>query len=117
MTHGDLNRRVEVHTDDEIAELGGSFNRMADSVQQKIEQLTNLSDIALAVSSELDWERVVDIVMDKGMELTDSQAAAIALYDEEREEFTDTYTSGLERRVRQQDAVPQGRSGGGGPAG
>ncbi len=95
MTHGNLNRRVEVSTNDEIAELGASFNLMADSVQHKIVQLTNLSDIALAVSSELDWERVVETVMDKGMELTDSQAAAIALYDEERGEFTDTYTRGL----------------------
>lgn len=95
MTRGDLNRRVQVSTNDEIAELGGSFNLMADSVQHKIEQLTNLSDIALAVSSELDWERVVGTVMEKGMELTDSQAAAISLYDEKRGEFTDTYTRGL----------------------
>lgn len=95
MTRGDLDRRVEVSTNDEIAELGGSFNLMADSVQHKIEQLTYLSDIALAVSSELDWERVVGTVMEKGMELTDSQAAAISLYDEDRGEFTDTYTRGL----------------------
>ncbi|MHB9112180.1 MAG: diguanylate cyclase [Thermoleophilia bacterium] len=95
MTRGDLDRRVEVSTNDEIAELGGSFNLMADSVQHKIEQLTNLSDIALAVSSELDWERVVGTVMEKGMELTDSQAAAISLFDEDRGEFTDTYTRGL----------------------
>lgn len=95
MTRGDLDRRVQVSTNDEIAELGGSFNLMADSVQHKIEQLTHLSDIALAVSSELDWERVVGTVMEKGMELTDSQAAAISLYDEDRGEFTDTYTRGL----------------------
>ncbi|MDO8736634.1 MAG: diguanylate cyclase, partial [Thermoleophilia bacterium] len=95
MTRGDLDRRVQVSTNDEIAELGGSFNLMADSVQHKIEQLTYLSDIALVVSSELDWERVVETVMDKGMELTDSQAAAISLFDEKRGEFTDTYTRGL----------------------
>ncbi|MHB8858570.1 MAG: diguanylate cyclase [Thermoleophilia bacterium] len=95
MTHGDLNRRVQVRTNDEIAELGSSFNLMADSMQRKFEQLTNLSDIALAVSSELDWERVVGIVMEKGMELTSSEAAAIALFDEERGDFTDTYTRGL----------------------
>lgn len=95
MTHGDLNRRVQVDTKDEIASLGDSFNLMADFIQYKFEQLTHLSDIALAVSSELDWERVVGIVMEKGMELTNSQAAAIALYDEERGEFTDTYTRGL----------------------
>lgn len=95
MTHGHLDRRVQVRANDEIAELGSSFNLMAESMQRKFEQLTYLSDIALAVSSELDWERVVGIVMEKGMELTGSQAAAITLFDEDRSEFTDTYTRGL----------------------
>ena len=111
MTHGDLNRRVQVDTNDEIASLGDSFNLMADSIQHKFEQLAHLSDIALAVSSELDWERVVGIVMEKGMELTNSQAAAIAFFDEERGEFTDTCTRGSERYLCQQDAISQGRSG------
>jgi len=95
MARGDYDRRVEVATFDEIAELGGSFNRMADAIQRKVAQLTFLSDIALTISSELDWERVVDVVMEKGIELTDSQAAAITLYDEERGEFTDIFTKGL----------------------
>ncbi len=95
MVRGDLDRRVEVDTNDEIAELGHAFNRMADSVQHDIEQLSNLSDIALAISSELDWEKVINIVMEKGRELTDSQAAAVVLYDEEQMQFTDTFTSGL----------------------
>jgi diguanylate cyclase (GGDEF)-like protein len=95
MARGDFGRRVRVSTNDEIAELGESFNLLADFIQHEFEQLTYLADIALAVSSELDWERVVDIVMEKGMELTDSQSAAIALYDEDRGEFTDTYTQGL----------------------
>lgn len=95
MVSGDLDRRVEVTTNDEIAELGHSFNRMADSIQHEIEQLSYLSEIALAISSELDWEQVIDIVMVKGIELTDSQAAAVVLYDEERQEFADTHTKGL----------------------
>ena len=95
MVKGDLDRRVQVTTDDEIAELGHAFNRMADSVQHEIEQLSSLSEIALAISSELDWEKVINIVMKKGMELTGSQAAAVVLYDEERMEFADTFTSGL----------------------
>jgi len=95
MSRGDLDRRVRITTNDEIADLGRSFNRMAEAIQHKIRQLTRLSDIALAVSSEFDWEYVVNTIMEKGMELTDSQAAAIVLYDEERRTFTDTYTKGL----------------------
>ncbi|RJQ43916.1 MAG: diguanylate cyclase [Gaiellales bacterium] len=95
MIHGDMERRVRVTTDDEVGELGRSFNLMAAAVQDKIGQLTNLSEIALAISSELDWSRVLDVVMDKGIELTGSDAAAIVLYDEEKRRFTDVYTSGL----------------------
>lgn len=95
MANGDLDSRVQIRTNDEIADLGRSFNLMAESIENKITQLTNLSDIALAISSELDWERVVGIVMEKGMQLTGSQAAAIVLFDEERGVFTDVYTKEL----------------------
>ncbi len=95
MTRGDLDRRVTISTKDELSELGHSFNRMAQSIQHKIHQFTRLSDIALAISSEFDWQRVIDIVLEKSMEITDSQAAAIVLYDEELGKFTDIYTRGL----------------------
>ncbi|MHB0914411.1 MAG: diguanylate cyclase [Thermoleophilia bacterium] len=95
MISGDMERRVLVTTDDEVGELGKSFNLMATAVRNKIDQLTNLSDIALAISSELDWTRVMDVVMEKGIELTGSDAAAIAIYDEESSRFTDVYTREL----------------------
>lgn len=95
MAGGDFERRTAVVSRDEIAELGEAFNGMAEAIQHKLAQLTRLSDIALTISSELDWERALDVVMEKGIELTGSQAAAIALYDEERREFDDVYTRGL----------------------
>ena len=98
MARGDLDRRVQIMSKDEFAELGRAFNGMADVVEHKIHQLTRLSDIALAISSEFDWNSVVDIVMEKGLELTGSQAAAIVLFDEERGVFTDTFTTGLSDR-------------------
>lgn len=95
MAEGDLSSRVHIQTQDEIADLGRSFNLMAASIEKKITQLTNLSEIALAISSELEWERVVGIVMEKGIQLTGSQAAAIVLYDDDRGVFTDVYTKDL----------------------
>ncbi|MHB1390866.1 MAG: diguanylate cyclase [Thermoleophilia bacterium] len=95
MARGELGHRVEIHTRDEIAGLGQTFNLMAAAMEEKIGQLTNLSEIALAVSSELDWERVINVVMEKGIELTNSHAAAITLFDESRGVFIDTYTKGL----------------------
>lgn len=95
MVQGDMERRVRVTTGDEIGELGKSFNLMAAAVQNKIGQLTHLADIALAISSELDWSRVLDVVMEKGIELTGSDAAAIVLFDEDAQQFTDVYTKEL----------------------
>lgn len=98
MATGDFKRRAAIASADEIAELGEAFNRMADAIQHKLGQMTRLSDIALSISSELDWEQTFDVVMEKGIELTGSQAAAIALYDEERHEFDEIYTRGLSDR-------------------
>ncbi|MHB0866286.1 MAG: diguanylate cyclase [Thermoleophilia bacterium] len=95
MARGEMGRRVQIDTSDEIADLGQTFNLMAAAMEKKIGQLTSLSEIALAVSSELDWERVINTVMEKGIELTNSHSAAIALYDESRGVFIDTYTKGL----------------------
>lgn len=41
MAQGEQGRRVQTHTRDEIAELGASFNRMADELETK---MTNLSE-------------------------------------------------------------------------
>ncbi len=40
---GDYQKRAELRGGDELAELGRSFNRMADSVQHQVEQLTQLA--------------------------------------------------------------------------
>ena len=37
---GDLNSRVQVHGQDEIATLAADFNRMADSLQEKIDEIS-----------------------------------------------------------------------------
>lgn len=98
MVQGDMERRVQVSTNDEVGELGRSFNLMAAAVRNKIDQMTNLSDIALAISSELDWSRVMDVVMEKGIELTGSDSAAIAIFDEESGRFNDVYTRALSEK-------------------
>ena len=38
---GDLSRRVEMQSDDEVGQLGGSFNQMADTIVENMEKLKN----------------------------------------------------------------------------
>lgn len=42
---GDLTRRIDVHGEDDMARLAMSFNSMADSLQNQIEQLRRLSEM------------------------------------------------------------------------
>jgi two-component system sensor histidine kinase MtrB len=55
-TSGDLNQRMQVNRQDEIATLGNSFNEMADSIQQQITRLENLSRVQQRFVSDVSHE-------------------------------------------------------------
>lgn len=45
LSRGDLSRRIRVHGEDDMARLATSFNTMADSLQDQIERLRQLSEM------------------------------------------------------------------------
>ncbi len=45
LASGNLNIRMDVHGDDELARLGNAFNEMANSLQTQINRLENLSNV------------------------------------------------------------------------
>lgn len=53
---GDLAVRLEVHGDDELATLGRSFNVMADSIEQQIKELAELSLVQQRFVSDVSHE-------------------------------------------------------------
>jgi two-component system sensor histidine kinase MtrB len=55
-TAGDLGQRMEVVGKDEIARLGHSFNEMADSLQEQISRLENLSRVQQRFVSDVSHE-------------------------------------------------------------
>ncbi len=55
-TSGDLNQRMQVTRKDEIATLGNSFNEMAESIQQQILRLENLSRVQQRFVSDVSHE-------------------------------------------------------------
>jgi two-component system sensor histidine kinase MtrB len=55
-TSGDLNQRMQVKRKDEIATLGNSFNEMAESMQQQIMRLENLSRVQQRFVSDVSHE-------------------------------------------------------------
>src|SRR5699024_3917801 len=75
---GDLDERMPVHGNDEIAVLGESFNDMADTLQHQIEQMERLS--------VLQRQFVSDVSHELRTPLTTIRAAADLIY-ESREEL------------------------------
>jgi two-component system, OmpR family, sensor histidine kinase MtrB len=70
---GQLQERVEVRGEDELARLGESFNRMAASLQEQITQLATLS--------EMQQRFVSDVSHELRTPLTTVRMAAEVLYD------------------------------------
>lgn len=75
---GELQERMEVRGEDEVARLGASFNHMADSLQQQITQLAELS--------QMQQRFVSDVSHELRTPLTTVRMAAEVLY-EARNEF------------------------------
>ena len=53
---GDLDRRLNVHGEDDMARLAGSFNKMADSLQSQITRLETLSFVQQQFVSDVSHE-------------------------------------------------------------
>ncbi|GAB3263541.1 MtrAB system histidine kinase MtrB [Arthrobacter pigmenti] len=70
---GELQERMEVRGEDEVARLGASFNHMADSLQQQITQLAELS--------QMQQRFVSDVSHELRTPLTTVRIAAEVLYD------------------------------------
>ncbi|MBW8761664.1 MAG: HAMP domain-containing histidine kinase [Microbacterium sp.] len=56
LASGDLEVRIEVHGEDELATLGRSFNAMADSIQSQIKELGELSLVQQRFVSDVSHE-------------------------------------------------------------
>ena len=54
--NGDLNQRITITSDDELAELGVTFNSMADKIQQSMTQLKDANTTSEIINRELTKE-------------------------------------------------------------
>ncbi len=106
---GTYDQRVETASRDEIGELGATFNRMAGAIRDNTARIKALNRVAVAITSSLSLERILDDVMRQGTTLTGAHASCIALYDSERQRFADWVTHGLSTEfVQNMDFRPGG---------
>jgi signal transduction histidine kinase len=128
---GDLSQRISVKTGDELEALADQFNDMAGRLQesyadlekkveirthelgQSVAELRALGEVSQAVNSTLDIEEVLNTIVTKAVQLSDTDAGAIYDFNEEKGEFGLRATYGMneeliaqikERHIRLGDA-------------
>jgi class 3 adenylate cyclase/HAMP domain-containing protein len=110
---GDFSQRIEIKTRDELEELAGQFNHMADEVHgytteleqkvaartedlaQSVRELKVLEEVGRAVSSSLDLKAVLKTVSTRAAEITGADAVVIYSYDAGKRTFELAESIGL----------------------
>jgi signal transduction histidine kinase len=111
---GDLSQRISVKTGDELEGLADQFNDMAGRLQesyadlekkveirthelaQSVAELRALGEVSQAVNSTLDINEVLNTIVTKAVQLSDTDAGAIYDYDEAKGEFGLRSTYGMD---------------------
>lgn len=112
---GDFSHRIDVHTSDELEDLAGQFNRMADQIQetysnleskveertrdlaQSIHELKVLEEVGRAVASSLDLNAVLATIAGRAIEITRADAVLIYGFDAEARRFNLVEADGIDR--------------------
>jgi signal transduction histidine kinase len=110
---GNLEERIAIKTGDELEALADQFNDMAGrleesyaGLEQKVEQRTEelarsvselqaLGEVSQAVNSTLDLETVLTTIVQRAVQLSLTDAGAIYVFDEGRQEFKLRATYGM----------------------
>ena len=114
---GDLGQRISIKTGDELEGLADQFNDMAGKLQdsyadmenkvetrtqelaQSVGELRALGEVSQAVNSTIDLETVLNTVVTKAAQLAGTEAGAIYVYDETRNEFRLRATYGMSEEL------------------
>jgi signal transduction histidine kinase len=114
---GDLSQRISIKTGDELEGLADQFNDMAGRLQesyadlekkvelrthelaQSVAELRALGEVSQAVNSTLDLEAVLNTIVGKAVQLSDTDAGAIYDYDDSRSEFGLRSTYGMDENL------------------
>jgi len=87
ISHGQFDAKIHIHTGDELEDLAGEFNAMADRLQEsystleervtaRTRELQALNSISSAVSHSLELDEVLDEALNRTLELTGLEAGA-----------------------------------------
>src|SRR5262249_4418335 len=106
---GDLSQRISIKTGDELESLADQFNDMAGRLQEsyadlenrvelRTRELASLREVSQTVNSTLELETVLSTIVAKAVQLSETDAGAIYVYDEEGHDFALRATYGMSER-------------------
>jgi signal transduction histidine kinase len=102
---GDLSQRISIKTGDELESLADQFNDMASKLQdsyadlekkvetrtrelaQSVAELRALGEVSQAVNSTLDLEAVLSTIVSKAVQLSETEAGTIYVFNEDAGKF------------------------------
>jgi signal transduction histidine kinase len=110
---GDFSQRISIDTGDELEALADQFNDMGGRLEesyadlekkveqrtqelaQSVEELRALGEVSQAVNSTLDVAAVLATIVAKAVQLSDTEAGAIYVYEQEQQQFRLRATHGM----------------------
>jgi HD-GYP domain-containing protein (c-di-GMP phosphodiesterase class II)/HAMP domain-containing protein len=75
----DFSIQVRIHTQDEFAELGDSFNKMTRRLADHVRTMETINDIGISLSAERDQEKLISIILGGARKLIHADGAALYL--------------------------------------
>jgi signal transduction histidine kinase len=114
---GELSQRISIKTGDELEALADQFNDMASRLRdsytglekkveirtrelaQSVEELQALGEVSQAVNSTLDLETVLSTIVAKAVQISDTDAGGIYVFEESQQEFRLRATHGMSEQL------------------
>ncbi|NOR20012.1 MAG: diguanylate cyclase [Xanthomonadales bacterium] len=82
LAKGDFSSKTDIRTGDELAQLGDSFNSMADTLGKQFNSMSTMADLDRLILSSFDADYIVTTVLEHAEKLTLCSSAAIIEFDE-----------------------------------
>jgi signal transduction histidine kinase len=114
---GDFAQRISIKTGDELEALADQFNDMGSRLEesyadlekkveqrteelaQSVEELRALGEVSRAVNSTLDLAAVLDTIVSRAVALSDTDAGAIYVFDDDEKQFRLRATHGMSEEL------------------
>lgn len=82
--------------------------KLKSELQEKLKNLSILMEINKAVGSTLDFEKLLQIILEKSTELTKASQGSLMIYDEEKLELSIKATKGFHEKIVEQFRIKPG---------